>query len=194
MFKTPFRRFVPTLAALSALATAAMFAPSPALAAPHHPGFPTVTAPKAPAFIGGAGDWLNTGGKARTVGGHVTLVTFWTTGCINCKRVLPYWSGWYKKYAGDVDVLAVHTPETPRERSPRVVARFAKERGLTFPILMDSDAKNWNAFGIASWPTTILIDKQGRIRNRWEGELNWQNAGTFREVEREIEALRVDKP
>jgi len=149
--------------------------------------------PQAPALIGDVRLWQNTGGKTAAIRkGAVTVLTFWTTHCINCERTLPFWNTWAKKYntAGDVALISVHTPETRWERDPATVAQTARQRGLVFPILIDNDEKNWDAYGIQSWPTTLLIDKQGRIRNRWEGELNFENSGLYRQVEAQIETLR----
>jgi peroxiredoxin len=42
------------------------------------------------------------------------------------------------------------------------------------------------------WPSTGLIDKKGKIRAAWEGELDWESAGTYRKVEKAIEALRKE--
>ena len=83
----------------------------------------------------------------------------------------------------------VHTPEVESERDPKSVTAFAKQKGLVFPILIDNDQKNWNTWNIRSWPTTILIDKQGRMRAFWEGELDWQGSKAYKDVERSIEML-----
>ena len=36
----------------------------------------------------------------------------------------------------------------------------------------------------------FFVDKQGRIRARWEGELNYNNSGEYKQVEQAIEELR----
>jgi len=160
----------------------------PAFAVPTEPSLT-----QAPEFIHGL--WINS--KPTTLAalkGKVVLVTFWTTGCINCRRTLPYWSDWAKRFTPhhDFAVITIHTPETPAERNPAVVRRFAQQHHLTFPILVDSNEKNWDAFGIRYWPTTILIDKKGQIRGGWEGELNFNNSGLYHEVETQIEELRQE--
>ena len=77
-------------------------------------------------------------------------------------------------------MLSVHTPETRSERAPAATARFARDHGLRFPVLVDNDAHVWNAYGIQSWPTEVLIDKQGRVREEFAGELNWENSGEYK--------------
>jgi len=148
----------------------------------------------APALAGGP--WVN--GKPTTIDaqkGQVVVLLFWTRDCINCKHNLGYWNDWAGRYAGtDVSVISVHTPETRSERSPEATARFARAHGLRFPIIVDNDARTWNAYGIESWPTEVLIDKQGRVRNEYAGELNWQGSGEYKTVARRIEALRAEAP
>lgn len=179
--------FEKTLAA--ALIAATALAPLTAQA----DAVPVSTRP-APA-LASAGPWLN--GPETTLAaqrGKVVVLLFWTRDCINCKHNLGYWNDWAKKYSGtDVAVLSVHTPETRSERAPAATARFAREHGLRFPVLVDNDARVWNAYGVQSWPTEVLIDKQGRVREEFAGELNWEGSGEYKTVGRRIEALRAEK-
>ena len=125
--------------------------------------------------------------------GKVVVLLFWTRDCINCKHNLGYWNDWAKKYAGtDVKILSVHTPETRFEHSPEATARFAQQHNLRFPIAIDNDERIWNAYGIESWPTEVLIDKKGRIRDEYAGELNWQGSHEERVVAAKIEGLRAE--
>jgi thiol-disulfide isomerase/thioredoxin len=148
--------------------------------------------PSAPSLA--SGTWVKS--QPTTIAaqkGKVTLLAFWTHQCINCKRTIPYWNDWAKKYGGtDVSVLSVHTPEIPEERKIENVRRFVQTKGIVFPVLTDNDYASWNAYKVDAWPTTILIDKQGRIRGRWVGELNYDNSGQYRQVVAAIEALRKE--
>jgi len=110
--------------------------------------------------------------------GKVTIVHFWTFGCINCKRNLPAYDRWWKRFAGNgVVVIGIHTPESEAERDPANVAKKVKELGIAYPVLLDPDRPNWNRWHQRIWPAIYLIDKQGRVRYLWEGELEYQNAG-----------------
>jgi peroxiredoxin len=110
--------------------------------------------------------------------GKVTIVHFWTFACINCKRNLAAYDRWWKRFAGNgVVVIGVHTPETEPERDPANVAKKAKELGIAYPVLLDAKHENWNRWQQSMWPAIYLIDKQGRVRYVWEGELEYQDAG-----------------
>lgn len=71
----------------------------------------------------------------------------------------------------------MHTPETSAERVPESVVAKVEEAGFGFPVVVDNDKRNWNAWGNSMWPSVYLIDKRGRLRYWWYGELNWNGAG-----------------
>ena len=76
----------------------------------------------APNFVG-ISNWLNSSPlNIAALRGKVVLIDFWTSGCINCARTLPYVTGLYDKYKGKgLVVVGVHTPEFPFERSTATV-------------------------------------------------------------------------
>jgi len=122
--------------------------------------------------------------------GKVTILHFWTYGCVNCRRNLPAYNRWHKRFASKgVVVIGVHSPETKAEQGPANVAKKVKELGIAYPVLVDSDRQNWNRWQQRAWPAVCLIDKQGRIRYSWEGELEYRGAGGEAKMTRLIEAL-----
>ena len=86
----------------------------------------------------------------------------------------------------------MHTPETQKEREPDRVREKVKEAEFTFPVVIDNDKKIWNAWGNSMWPSVYLIDKQGRLRYWWYGELNWKEAGGQKIMEAKIEQLLAE--
>jgi thiol-disulfide isomerase/thioredoxin len=65
----------------------------------------------APNFVG-TSNWLNSGPLSITdLRGKVVLVDFWTYGCINCTRTLPYVARLYDTYKDrGLVVVGIHTP------------------------------------------------------------------------------------
>jgi len=146
----------------------------------------------APELVGGP--WINTAGseafKLAGRRGKVTIVEFWTFACGNCLANLPAYANWQKQFTDkDVVVIGVHTPETESERVTANVARRVKQLGITYPILVDQEHANWNRWQVEAWPTVYLVDKQGRIRYRWVGELNYRNAGGEAKLGQLVEQL-----
>lgn len=76
-----------------------------------------------------------------------------------------------------MEIIGVHTPETEGEKVLENVQRKTKELGITYPVVIDTDGKNWRRWKQYWWPTVYLIDKRGIVRYKWEGELDWQKAG-----------------
>jgi len=170
------------------------------LAAPLYSGEPSqvLASPLAPELTGDS--WLNLA-KGSTLSlasrkGKVTIVHFWTFGCINCKRNLAAYERWWKRFADvGVVVIGIHTPETEAERDPANAARKVKELGISYPVLLDSDHQNWNRWQQHIWPAIYLIDKQGRARFLWEGELEYQHAGGEAKMTQHIlDLLREQDP
>lgn len=112
---------------------------------------------------------------------------------MNCHRNYPWYKGWYDAFSNrGLTIVGIHTPETASERNPANVRRKVNEAGFRFPVLIDEDNKNWNAWGNSMWPSVYLIDKTGYIRYWWYGELNWQDAGGQKIMQKRIEELLAE--
>lgn len=144
------------------------------------------------------GPWLNTRqGAPVTLAsrrGKVTVVHFWTYGCINCRHNLPAYARLQKKFAAqNVQIIGVHTPETRGEKATVNVARAIKQHDISYPVLVDGNSANWNRWGQKYWPTVYLIDKQGHVRQHWEGELGYNGADGEAQLSHSIEKLLQEK-
>ena len=56
-----------------------------------------------------------------------------------------------------------------------MVRRFLKKHNLSFTTLLDSDGGLGARFGIRSIPTTIILDKAGKILGVAVGAREWDN-------------------
>jgi peroxiredoxin len=141
-------------------------------------------------------EWINsdplTMNKLR---GKVVLVHFWTFGCYNCKNNYAHYRAWQERYADkDVVIVGIHTPETPGERSVERIKSEAAKHGLKFPITVDNDGSNWRAWNNRYWPTVYVVDRRGRVRYGWEGELNYKGASGEEKVRKLVDSLLRDQP
>ncbi len=139
--------------------------------------------------------WINTAPiRLEDLKGKVVVVHFWAFGCINCIRNLPHYQSWHEQFGKQgVVVLGVHTPETERERQLDNLQRNVVERNIAYPVLFDAASENWKAWGNDMWPSVYLVDKQGRVRNWWYGELNWNGAKGEEFFRKRIEELLAEK-
>ncbi|MHC4168762.1 MAG: redoxin domain-containing protein, partial [Planctomycetota bacterium] len=120
--------------------------------------------------------WINSSPVSLSdLKGKVTVVHFYAFGCGNCVRSLPYYNDWLRRFDADrFAIVAIHRPETERERDVEKVKEKAAQTGMQYPIAVDNDSLAWQAWANHTWPATYLIDKNGYVRYWWYGELNWQ--------------------
>jgi hypothetical protein len=62
-------------------------------------------------------------------------------------------------------VLAVNGYDEPRE----VVEKFVREKSLKQKVLLMGGAVAAKGYGVRAYPTTFLIDREGKVVNREEG-------------------------
>lgn len=129
--------------------------------------------------------WINSKPvKINALRGKVVLVDFWSYSCINCLRTLPHRNRWYDTYKdkGFV-IIGIHSPEFHFEYDVENVQMAVKRYGIHYPVGLDNQFSTWHAYKTRYWPTSYLIDQQGRIRYRHIGE------GSYFEMENAIRAL-----
>ena len=105
--------------------------------------------------------------------GQVVVVNFWYAGCAPCRTEAPLLEKTYQQLqANKVAFLGVNTSDQPdTSRS------FAATHGITYPSIIDVDSGTARlAFAgkmaPMATPTTVVLDKQGRIAARVLGELD----------------------
>jgi thiol-disulfide isomerase/thioredoxin len=136
--------------------------------------------------------WLNSDGPVTLAEqrGKVVLLEFWTFGCINCQRTIPFVQEWQAQYEGDdFTVISIHYPEFAYEREIDNVRDALARYDITYPVAIDNDRLTWRAYNQRYWPTTYLIDKNGRIRYQHIGEFS---RGADQEAVAAIEALMAE--
>lgn len=140
---------------------------------------------KAPELIA-KGPWLNTQQpfSMENLKGKVVLIDFWTYSCINCVRTIPHLRELYDKYEKyGLEIIAVHSPEFPFERNVDNVQKAIEELHINWPVVLDNDFSQWNAYNNRYWPAQFFIDGQGEIRYFHFGE------GSYDEAEQVIREL-----
>jgi peroxiredoxin len=151
---------------------------------------------KAPELISAPDQWRNSPPLSLAeLRGKVVIVHFFACGCINCIHNYPVYRQLQDEFAGrDVVMIGIHTPETKTERDVAHLDKKIKQDELSFPLLIDNDRANWNAWGNSMWPSVYIVDKQGYLRHFWPGELKWQGAKGDEIARQWIERLLAEKP
>lgn len=104
--------------------------------------------------------------------GRAVLINFWASWCEPCRAEMPTLQQIADIYGpGKLLVLALNFKEHPRR-----AIQFATTTGLSLPVLLDPQGQTARAWGVKVFPTTVLIDRQGRPRQRVQGEMDWTGA------------------
>lgn len=110
-------------------------------------------------------------GKQYEVGGpreKVLLLNFWASWCDPCKEEAPDLVNLASRYQDSLDLYAVNVTLYDKLEQ---VKQFVTEYGYTFPVLLDEDEQIYRQFGGIAFPTNVLIDKDGMIREVIVGTL-----------------------
>ncbi|WP_068776261.1 peroxiredoxin [Paenibacillus sp. FJAT-26967] len=103
--------------------------------------------------------------------GKTVFVNFWATWCPPCRAEMPHMQKVHDKYK-DKNVVFLAVNLTHTEEKPAAVHEFADNYGLTFPIVLDEEGKVSKKYQIVAYPTTYIVDKQGVIREKYQGAIN----------------------
>ena len=113
--------------------------------------------------------------------GQVVLVNFWASWCGPCKQEMPHLNRLYDKYrASGFTLLAVNIDDDARHG-----AATATKWGLKFPVLLDPDKTVTKLYDMGAMPSTVLIDRDGRVRYLHRG----YREGVEEAYERQIREL-----
>ncbi|MCE5259353.1 MAG: redoxin domain-containing protein [Chloroflexi bacterium] len=126
---------------------------------------------RAPEFPKGI-EWLNTT-QQLSLGafrGKMVLLDFWTYGCINCMHILLDLKRLEQQYPNELVVIGVHSAKFANEADSANIKRIIARYEITHPVVNDRNMMIWQQYGIRAWPTTVLIDPQGRVLAAHSGE------------------------
>jgi peroxiredoxin len=94
------------------------------------------------------------------------IINFWATWCEPCELEMPMLQDRYERYSKEFDILAINFAEPITE-----VQSYVERLGLTFDILLDETAAVQELYQVHGYPTTYIIDPQGKILVKHIGEL-----------------------
>lgn len=111
--------------------------------------------------------------------GKVVLLNFWATWCAPCQLEMPAFAAWQRQYGPDgLQVIGISMDD---DATP-VVGLVAKLK-LNYPVLMGDANLGRQYGGVLGLPLTYLIDRDGVLRARFQGETD------LKTIERRLQTI-----
>ncbi len=113
--------------------------------------------------------------------GKVTVVNFWATWCVPCKKeiknVREKLADWKKE--ADFNYMTISIDET---RAEGLVRSYAKAQGWDFPYYIDPNSDLKRSLNFQNVPFTIIVDKAGKVAFMHSGYEEGGEAEVFEKV------------
>lgn len=117
--------------------------------------------------------------RLETLRGRVVLVNFWAVWCPPCRKEMPSMARLATKLGErPFTILGVNVGESPDE-----IHAFLKQVPVNFPILLDTGGDNLKPWQVFAFPTSYVLDKQGRLRLGLFGSIEWDDPETVAKIE-----------
>ncbi|HEX4506455.1 MAG TPA: TlpA disulfide reductase family protein [Alphaproteobacteria bacterium] len=128
---------------------------------------------------------LDAGGGFEQFRGKVLYVDFWASWCGPCLLSFPFMNDLQSAYGPrGLQVVAVDMDEKPAD-----AAAFLAKHPVGFAVAAGPNAPCATAFGVATMPTSFLVDRNGRIRSAHAGF----KPGDVDGLRAEVESLLAEK-
>ena len=94
--------------------------------------------------------------------GKAVVLNFWATWCDPCKIEMPWLVELQTQYGPQgLQVVGVAMDDSGKD----AIQQFARQMGLNYVILQGKNAVG-DAYGATGYPTTVYIDRSGKVRNK----------------------------
>src|SRR6202453_1952711 len=92
--------------------------------------------------------------------GKAVLLNFWATWCGPCKIEMPWFVDLQKQYGPQgLQIVGVAMDDASKED----IAKFAKDMGVNYPILIGKESVGDQYGGVNALPETFIIGRDGKI-------------------------------
>ncbi len=104
--------------------------------------------------------------------GMVIVLNFWATWCLECRPEMAVLERLQREFSSrGLAIIGINARE-----NKEAVRLYAKELGLTFPLVLDRDGKINALYGVIGLPTTFVVGRDGRAIAFAIGPRRWESA------------------
>ncbi len=119
--------------------------------------------------------------KLSELAGNVVLINFWASWCGPCLQEMPLLNKIHNKYEPlGFTVLGVNV-----EQNSDKARAFLAERGVDFPVLLDTKNQVSQLYDVVAMPTTVMVDRDGNMRFLHKGYKSGDEA-QYREIVKKL--------
>jgi thiol-disulfide isomerase/thioredoxin len=111
--------------------------------------------------------------------GRVVFLNFWATWCPPCREEMPA----MQALAGELEKQGLVVLAVNYEESAETAEAYARETGLTLPILLDTDGAVARRYRVTGLPASFFVDRRGALVGSVLGIRDWQGAAARRYIE-----------
>ncbi|MCL8537694.1 TlpA family protein disulfide reductase [Chryseobacterium gallinarum] len=111
--------------------------------------------------------------------GKVVFINFWASWCPPCRAEFPSIQKFYEKYRSHPDLIFL---TVNLDDNPAAGKAYLKEKGFTVPFLTPAGSVPKEIYD-GSLPTTVVLDKQGKIRLRHTGVADYSKDSFYNGID-----------
>ncbi len=95
--------------------------------------------------------------------GKAVLLNFWATWCGPCKIEMPWFVDFQKQYGSQgLQIVGIAMDDASKED----IAKFAKDMGVNYPILLGKESVGDQYGGVPALPESFVIARDGKILDK----------------------------
>ena len=109
---------------------------------------------------------------ASLVGEKPVVLNFWAAECPPCRAELPEFQEFHEEYGDRILVLGIDLGQFTNQGTPEQGRELLTELGVHMPAGYSEDPQILPKYQVLGLPTTVFINADGSIHNKWTGALN----------------------
>jgi thiol-disulfide isomerase/thioredoxin len=102
--------------------------------------------------------------------GSVVIVDFWGTWCPPCRQEIPHFVQLRNEYStADLQIVGINYERVPNDQVQATIRQGIADLSINYPCVIGDDATQTRVPEFNAFPTTLFIDRTGKVRKKMVG-------------------------